>query len=285
MIKGRHLSAATVALLFAMSATGAHAQGKTVTIALEGAYKPWNLTNSDGSLGGFEPELAVVLCATAKLTCKMIAQDWDGIIPGLTAGKFDVIMDALSITPERRKVIGFTVPYAATPATFAISKSSGMKDLPGTGTTIKLSSLDSDEEKPTVDALRAALKGKTIGIQAATVYSDWIYKHFKDVASDIREYKTTSERDLDLVAGRIDAGFDDQTYFSSSFEDPANADLKVSGPSVAGKVWGEGEGIGIRKEDAELKTAFDSAIKQALADGTVKKLSEKWFKLDISPPQ
>lgn len=279
-----HFSAVTLAAALGAMAfvTGAAAQGKTVTIALEGAYEPWNLTNPDGTLGGFEPELAKVLCAHAKFDCKLIAQDWDGVITGLTAGKFDAVMDALSITPEREKIIAFSIPYAATPAIFAVTKSGDLAKLPGTGTTVVIPSLDSSDGKKEIDALRAMLKGKTIGIQAATVYADFIYKNFKDIA-DVREYKTTAERDLDLTAGRIDAGFDDETYFNSAFSKPDNADLTVAGPAFAGGIWGKGEGIGLRKEDTELKAKFDDAIKAALADGTVKQLSEKWFKLDVSP--
>ena len=49
------------------------------------------------------------------------------------------------------------------------------------------------------------------------------------------------------------------------------------------QVWGEGEGLGVRKSDPELKALFDEAIKAAVADGTVKKLSEKWLKVDVTP--
>jgi octopine/nopaline transport system substrate-binding protein len=253
---------------------------KTVTIMLEGAYAPWNLTNADGTLGGFEPELAKVLCAHAKIECKLVASDWDSAIASLNAGKFDAIMDALSITDERKQVIAFSIPYAATPATFATTKDGSVKTLPGLGMTIKLEG--KPEEKSKLEALRAALKGKTIGIQTATVYAPFIYDNFKDVAT-VKEYKTSAERDLDLAAGRIDVGFDDSTYFQTAFESPDNKSLTFAGPSIAGPIWGEGEGVGLRKSDPELKAMFDSAIKAALADGTVKTLSEKWFKINIAP--
>ncbi len=70
---------------------------------------------------------------------------------------------------------------------------------------------DAAHDKATVDALREALKGKTIGIQTATIYTKFVYDNFKDIAT-IREYKTAPEHDLDLAAGRIDAAFDDDTY-------------------------------------------------------------------------
>ncbi len=88
---------------------------KTVVIGMEGAYEPWNLTDSSGKIVGFEVDLVNDLCKRAGFECKIIAQDWDGMIPGLKAGKFDVIMDGMSITDERKKEIDFSKPYAVSP--------------------------------------------------------------------------------------------------------------------------------------------------------------------------
>ena len=252
---------------------------KTATITLEGAYAPWNMTNADGTLGGFEPELAKVLCERAKIDCKLVASDWDGMIPALNAGKFDVIMDALSITDERKQVIGFTIPYAATPAAFATAKDSPLANAAGTGTTIKMTPGQTGVKE--IDVLKEAFKGKTIGIQAATVYAKFIYDNFGSVAT-IREYKTGADRDLDLQNGRIDLGFDDAVYFANAFAS-ANDSLAFTGPEIAGSIWGEGEGLGIRQADTDLRDKFNEAIKSALADGTIKTLSMKWFKVDVSP--
>ncbi len=252
---------------------------KTATITLEGAYAPWNMTNADGTLGGFEPELAKVLCERAKIDCKLVASDWDGMIPALNAGKFDVIMDALSITDERKQVIGFTIPYAATPAAFATAKDSPLANAAGTGTTIKMTPGQTGVKE--IDVLKEALKGKTIGIQAATVYAKFVYDNFGSIAT-IREYKTGADRDLDLQNGRIDLGFDDAVYFANAFAS-ANDSLAFTGPEIAGSIWGEGEGLGIRQADTDLRDKFNEAIKSALADGTIKTLSMKWFKVDVSP--
>ncbi|KAA1180020.1 transporter substrate-binding domain-containing protein [Rhizobium tropici] len=252
---------------------------KTATITLEGAYAPWNMTNADGTLGGFEPELAKVLCERAKIDCKLVASDWDGMIPALNAGKFDVIMDALSITDERKQVIGFTVPYAATPAAFATAKDSPLANAAGTGTTIKMTPGQTGVKE--IDVLKEAFKGKTIGIQAATVYAKFVYDNFGSIAT-IREYKTGADRDLDLQNGRIDLGFDDAVYFANAFAS-ANDSLAFTGPEIAGSIWGEGEGLGVRKADTDLRDKFNEAIKSALADGTIKTLSMKWFKVDVSP--
>ncbi|WP_264162697.1 transporter substrate-binding domain-containing protein [Burkholderia sp. AU28942] len=254
---------------------------KTVTVALEGGYAPWNLTLPGGKLGGFEPELLANVCERIKVQCNMVAQDWDGMIPGLQAGKFDILMDAISITPEREKILLFSRPYAATPATFAVTDTKILpKAAPG-APIVKLTG-DANADKPTVDALRKQLKGKTIGIQSGTVYTKFINDSFKDIAS-IRVYKTSPERDLDLVAGRIDASFDDVTYYAANNAKKDNASIVLAGPKLGGPIWGPGEGLAFRKQDADLKTKFDTAIGAALADGTVKKLADKWFKTDVTP--
>ncbi|AMM13235.1 MAG: transporter substrate-binding domain-containing protein [Pseudomonadota bacterium] len=277
--------AASVAVgVIALGAANAQAKDwKTVTIATEGAYEPWNLTLPGGKLGGFEPELIQNVCDRIKIQCKLVTQDWDGMIAGLQAGKFDVLMDAISVTPEREKIIAFSRPYASTPAAFVASGDApaALAKQPGAGQIVKLTG-DAAHDKTTVDALRVALKGKTIGIQSGTVYTKFIDTNFKDVAT-IREYKTAPEHDLDLVAGRIDVAFDDSTYWASAFAKPENKGLAFTGPKISGPVWGPGEALAFRQSDKDLKAKFDEGIAAALADGTVKRLSMKWMKVDATP--
>jgi octopine/nopaline transport system substrate-binding protein len=279
MFKKVLMAAATLCAVASVTPSQAK-EWKKVTITLEGAYAPWNSTNPDGSLGGFEPELADYLCDHMKVECTLVASDWDSMITSLNAGKFDVVMDALSITPEREKVIAFSIPYANTHAAFAAPVESEYAKAIGTGDIVKMAP-DYSGGKEQIEEMRKAFKGATIGIQAATVYAKFIYDNFKDVAT-IREYKTGAERDLDLQTGRIDLGFDDTTNLLASFK-TAEEEMAITGPEIAGNVFGTGEGLGLRKEDTELKAMFDDAIKAALADGTVKKLSMKWFETDVSP--
>jgi octopine/nopaline transport system substrate-binding protein len=273
-----------LALIAAAAPGAAPASAKdwtSITVVTEGGYEPWNMTSPDGSIVGFEPDFLQDLCARMKLTCTIVSQDWDGMIAGLNAGKFDVIMDGLAITPERAQVIAFTIPFAATPAAFVAVKSEDLGNLPGTGATITLDS-DPAELPPALAPLRTLLKGRTIGVQVGNALNSFVYKHFQDVA-EIREYKTAEERTLDLADDRIDIAFDDMSYLSWALAKPENSDLGYTGPEIAGPIWGVGEGFGLRRSDVELKAMFDAAITAALADGTVRRLSEKWFKLDVSP--
>src|SRR6516164_11234283 len=142
---------------------------KTVVIGMEGAYEPWNLTDSSGKIVGFEVDLANDLCKRAGVECKIIAQDWDGMIPGLKAGKFDVIMDGMAVTDERKKEIDFTKPYAASPGSFLAPKDSPLVKTTGSGTLINLDK-DPAAGDAAIKSVQAALKGKTLGVQVSTTH-------------------------------------------------------------------------------------------------------------------
>jgi octopine/nopaline transport system substrate-binding protein len=254
---------------------------KTVVIGMEGAYEPWNLTDSSGKIVGFEPDLVMDLCKRAGFECKIIAQDWDGMIPGLKAGKFDVIMDGMSITDERKKEIDFSKPYAVSPGAFLAPKDSPLAKATGAGTLIDLDK-DAAAGDAAIKSVQAALKGKTLGVQVSTTHANFASEHLKGVA-DVKEYKTADDRDLDLKSGRIDASLDDYTVVAATADKPDAKDLAILGPKFIGGTFGAGTGMGIRKSDADLTAKFDAALAAAVADGTVKKLSEQWFKIDIAP--
>jgi octopine/nopaline transport system substrate-binding protein len=272
------LTAAVAATILTLAAA-AHAKDWThITIATEGAFPPYNMHAPDGSLTGFEIDYAHALCADMKVSCDIIAQDWDGIIPGLQAGKYDAIMAAMSITPKRKEVLAFAGPYVGSPTTFAMSKDAGGK-LPMTGVPVQMD--DAAAAKVALEPVRQALKGKVLGVQVSTIQSDVANTYFKDVLSEIRTYKTTQEEDLDMQAGRIDAILGSEATLVASLADPAE-NAVLAGPLLRGGPTGIGSGVGLRKDDPELKAMFDKAIADLKANGTAKTLSEKWFKVDIS---
>jgi octopine/nopaline transport system substrate-binding protein len=273
------LEAVTLSILVAVS--GAAAQEKTLKIATEGAYAPWNFTGAGGKLEGFEIDLANDLCARMKVKCEIVAQDWDGIIPALTAKKYDAIMAGMSITDKRKEVINFTIPYADTPSVFMTAKDSPLAKLPGTGQAFNLSTQQVATEKA-IEDLKPLLKGKSIGVQTSTIQANFADQYLKGTA-EIREYKTTEQHDLDLAAGRIDAVFAGAAQVIGTLEKPDFKYYGVVGPSLTGGLLGAGIAVGLRKDEADLKKAFDEAIQGAIKDGTIQKLSMKWFKTNITP--
>ncbi|CAH2605841.1 Octopine-binding periplasmic protein (plasmid) [Rhodovastum atsumiense] len=275
-------SAAALGLLAVAVATPCMAKDwKTVVIGMEGGFAPYNLTDPSGKIVGFEPDLVMDLCARIKVQCKIIAQDWDGMIPGLNAGKFDVIMDGMSITEQRKKEIDFTAPYVNSPAAFIAAKDSPLAKLHSNGKVFNLTA-DPKGGGAALSELRKALKGMVIGVQVSTTHATFADKHLKDIAT-IKEYKTVDERDLDLKSGRIDVELDDYATLAAILEKPDSKDYAFAGPEFTGGDFGTGAGMGLRKSDADLTAKFDAALKAAFADGSVKKYSLKWFKIDTTP--
>ena len=272
---------AAAALAFVgVGATADAKEWKKVKIATEGAYAPWNFTDSSGKLVGFEIDLANDLCKRMKVECEIVAQDWDGIIPGLNAGKYDAIIAGMSITAKRMEVINFSAPYANTPGALVVLKSSPLAKIP----VDKNYSLDKNkaEAEKAIEALKVALKGKALGAQVSTTHANFVETYFKGVA-DVRTYKTTEQHDLDISAGRIDGAYASIGYWKPLLEKPEGKDFVMVGPTFTGGVFGAGVGAGLRKADDDLRKLFDEAIGAAVKDGTVARLSNQWFKFDITP--
>jgi octopine/nopaline transport system substrate-binding protein len=269
-------------VLAALWAGSAAAQmPQRVRIATDGASPPWSQLRPDGTLEGFEIDFYPILCERMRVTCEITAQSFDGLIPSLNVGKFDAIMASMSATPKREEVIAFSVPYGATGNTFATVKGSPLEQMPGAGTVLSLAGDDASVARA-IDAMKPLLQGRTIGVQSASVSAAFANRYLKDFAT-IREYKTTQEHDLDLLAGRLDAIVAGRTYLGAAMKQPGYDRLVLVGPNLKGGVLGRGVSIGMRKSDTALKAGFDQAIQSAAADGTIARLSQKWFGFDITP--
>jgi octopine/nopaline transport system substrate-binding protein len=190
-------------------------------------------------------------------------------------------MAGMNITDKRLEVVGFSQPYAATPHGWGVLKDSPLAKLPGTGSTVNFEK-DAEGAKKAVEAWKPLLKGKTVGVQTSTVNSQFVEKYLKDTVT-IREYKTTEQHDLDLAAGRLDAIFAGHGALAATMEKPEFKDMMIAGTGMRGDVLGRGVAVAMRKSDAELKALFDDAITAAIKDGTVEKLSQKWFKINATP--
>lgn len=282
MKKTTIVTALAVAASLLAGAAGAEEKTWTkITIATEGAFPPYNLTKPDGTLDGYEIELAQYLCAHMKVECTIVPQAFDGMIPALDAGKFDAIMAGMSATEKRKEVIDFSISYGSTGQAFATLKGSDLENLPLKGELFSLATNEAGARKAAED-LKPLLEGKTIGVQTASIAARFVDEYLKD-AVEVREYKTTEQHDLDLVAGRVDLVMASMGYLMTAVEKPGNADMAIVGPRFQGGMLGAGSSVGLRKSDPELKALFDDAITAAKADGTIKRLSEKWFGFDLTP--
>lgn len=252
-ISTRFLAAASIAAL-SMLAGSAMAQEKLI-IGTEGAYPPFNTLEADGSLVGFDIDIARALCDEMKVTCEFVTQDWDGIIPALQAKKFDAIIASMSITPERLEKVDFSKKYYNTPPAIAVPKDSPITDLAG-------------------------LKGKTLGAQSSTTHANYAEKHMGD--SELKLYPTADEYKLDLEGGRVDAVIDDVVVLSEWVKSDAGQCCKILTPLETDvEINGEGAGIAVRKGETALADKLSAAIQAIRANGKYAEINKKYFDFDV----
>ena len=249
-----------------------------IKIGTEGAYPPWNGTNAAGELEGAEIDLAADLCSRMNAECEFVVQDWDGMIPALEIGKYDAIMAGMSITEERMVKIDFSIGYMTEPASLSALSSSALGTLKAPGK-LNLDNMDS-ETKGLLATIQSVLAGTTVGVQTSTTHENFLNEYMDGV--DIKVYDTQQNMELDLAAGRIDAALSDKASMQAFAETGAGTRVKLIGPDLFGGSFGGGVGVGIRKSDSDLTAMFNKAISEANADGSIKRISIKWFGKDIS---
>lgn len=222
--------------------------GEVLRIGTEGAYAPFNYTNADGTLGGFDVDMANAICADMQVTCEITAQDWDGIIPGLKAGKYDAIVAAMSITPERAQQVSFTDPYFSNTLVFLAKKDSSFDP-----------SKSSD-----IDA-------HSIAAQRSTISSQWLEDTYPK--ANMKLYDTLSNAFLDLGSGRVDAMISDKLPALEWLSSPSGSGYVVKGDEID---IDDNFAIAVRPGD-DLQAKINQSLANLKANGTYDKLNQKYF--------
>lgn len=279
-MKLRSILTCTFAALAMATAAPGLAQDK-ITIATDGAYAPWSFQGPNRNLEGFDIDIANHLCERMKASCTIVSQDFDSLIPGLTAGKFDAIVAALGITDKRKEAIAFSSPYANTKAGFFARGDGSLGKLTDTDSVYSLTG-DAARASAAIEALKGELRGKVIGVQTASSLADFVETNFKGIV-DVRLYKGLPEALLDLENERIDGIFGADAALAAFTSNPKYGAYGMVGPKFVGGTINQGIAVGLRKQDQELKARFDAAVAAAAADGTIARLARKWFSIDLTP--
>lgn len=242
-------SLAAMIMIFMMTAVSAQERLK---LATEGTYPPWNYRDTSGKLVGWDIDIGNAICDRMKVQCEFIAQDWDGIIPGLNAKKYDLIVASMGITAKRKEQVAFSNRYKETISQF-VARKGAIKDASPDG-----------------------LAGKRIGVQRGSIQHDFLIKTYPK--SEIVVYDKTTDVELDLLADRVDLMLQNKlTSYSGFFKKPESADYEYVGPDLKGGLLGEGNGIAMRKEDTDLRDRVNKALAEIIADGTYETISKKYF--------
>ncbi|WP_372803288.1 transporter substrate-binding domain-containing protein [Paracoccus seriniphilus] len=246
-----------VATVFAaMTLMGGMASAEVLRIGVEGAYPPFSQKEADGTLTGFDIDIALALCAQMDRECELVEQEWDGMIPALIARKYDAIVASLSITEDRKKQVDFSEKYYFTPSRF-IAKEGAEFELTPEGT-----------------------KGLKIGVLRGTTLQCHVEKAFPD--ADLRLYNTQEDVFADLATGRLDLQLNNTLGAMDGFLNTEQGEgFAFYGDDVDDpECLGEGMGIAVRKGDP-LADEFSAAIRAIREDGTYARINDKYFDVDI----
>ena len=222
-----------------------------IKIGLEGTYPPFSFVDESGKLSGFEVELSEALAKELGVKVKLQATPWDGILAALESKRLDAVVNQVTISEERKKKYDFSTPYTV----------SGIQAL---------------VLKKNVDTIKTAddLAGKKVGVGLGTNYEQWVRANVP--GADVRTYDDDPTKFADLNNGRTDAILIDRL---AALEYAQKAPKTVA----AGEAFSRQEaGIALRKGEPELLAAVNKALDELRADGTLEKLSKKYFNADVT---
>ncbi|MCP3867422.1 MAG: ABC transporter substrate-binding protein [Gammaproteobacteria bacterium] len=235
--------------LLAMMLVSGNALADKIRIGTEGAYPPFNMIGKDGKPAGFDVDIAKALCEKMGTDCAFVTQDWDGIIPGLLAGKYDAIVASMSITEERMRAVDFTNKYYSNSLRFIVKK----------GTDIDTGNL----------------KGMSVGAQRATIAAN----HAESIeGAKAKLYDTQENAYLDLSSGRIDVLVTDMLPGYDWLKSEQGQDYQFIGKTID---IDDKIGIAVRKGDGKLRDRLNKAITEIIKDGTYATINSKYFPFSV----
>ncbi len=218
-----------------------------IRIGVEGTYRPYTYHDASGKLAGFEYDIAETLAKDLGVTAEYIETPWDSLIAGVDAGRYDIVLNNVAPTEERKKKYDFSVPYAHSRARVGVKKDSSLKNA-----------------------------SEISGHSAASNYR----KLVEERGATIIEVTGFDEAIEQVLTGRAELTANDSVSFAEYFKEHPDANLRL----LEGEV-GPGTNVAVLlpKNQTALKDAIDASIKKHLGNGDFKAIFEKHVSEDLSP--
>lgn len=256
-MKKRLLSACLAGLL---GFCGTAAAQQTLRFGVDPTFPPFEYKAPDGALQGFDIDLGNAICHQAKVQCQWVQIGFDGIIPALQAKKFDAILSAMSMTDKRRQQVAFSDMVYNTPSALVAPKGSGL----------------------TADI--ATLKGKNIGVAQGTIHESWANEKWAPADVHVVAYPNQEELWPDLVTGRLDGTLTNAVSADEGFlSRDQGKGYAIVATLVDKKFFGEGVGIGLRKDDKANLALINQALAELHKNGEYDRLTKKYFHFNVYP--
>ena len=223
-------------------------------LGLDDSFPPLGYRNDDNEIVGFDIDLAKEVAKRMGVKFKAQPIDWDAKEMELETGKIDCIWNGFTITEDRKKALSMSFPYLDNEQVLVVRKNGAIK---------------------TLDDMRGRVVGYQTGSSAQEAIDD--NPEFKNTLADIITFKENITALNDLKVGGIDGVVMDSVV--------ANYSLTQTGEPftiIPNSLANEEYGIGFRKKEPELRDEVERILKEMAADGTVSKISTKWFGKDIT---
>jgi len=220
-------------------------QQKKLLVGTDATYPPFESKDvSTGKIVGFDIDLMDAICDKLGVKCEYIVVPFDGIISGLNNNKYDAVISAFTITPQREKVIDFSEPYYQASQSIAVR-------------------LDQQKINSLID-----LKAKKVGVQLGTT-GELLAKKIE--GAEIISFDNIGAAFIDLENGKLDAIINDKPTSQRIIALKGNA--KIVGPDLTS----ENYGIAVRKGEKRLLEAINNALTSLQLSGELEDLNNKWF--------
>lgn len=232
---------------------------ESIKVGSDTSYAPFDFIDANGEVTGFNIEITKALCEKINIKCTFQSTDFDALIPSLLSRKIDIISSSLMMTEKRKKQIAFSDEIFMTYSRLIVKEGTNLM--------------------PNAESL----KGKRVGVEQGTSQEHFANEMWRPNGVVIVPYQNQLQVFSDLVAGRLDAALQDEVTGSYAFlKQPQGKGFIFAGDALTDvNYFDVGVGIGFRKNDNELREAFNLALKDLLADGTYQKINNKYFDFNV----
>lgn len=224
-------------------------ESKILKIGLSPDYPPFEYTNDKNEIVGFDLDLSNAIAEKLGAKTEVVTVPFDGIVQGLKSNKFDMISSGFTVTEKRKQEVLFTDTYLNSGQYVVVNK-----------------------DNNTINTVED-LKGKTIGVGIGTTSADAAKKI--EGTKEVKEYDKSPDALLDLKNNRIDAVMIDKPVCDYYLDKDKEAYKKIDA-----NVQEEPIALAFRKDDTQLQQEVNKILKNLKEDGTLSKISEKWFGFD-----
>ena len=224
--------------------------GKFV-VGIEGTYPPFTYHDENGDLAGYDVEVAQKIAEKLGVEAEFVEAAWDSLLIGMDTGRFDTVINQVSITPERQEKYDFSDPYYFNARTVIVRG-------------------DDDRIKSEED-----LKGMKVATNLTNAYIGWL----EERGAEIVGVDTSGESAEMLLSGRVDFTNFSQVVLNDYLKEHPDADLRVAFviPNSEAQV-----GVPIRKGEERLLAKVNEILQELRDEGTLQELSIKYFGEDFT---